>query len=119
MEGGFRLKAPVKAALFCFRGICQGVWVGGHHRKWAAILDREQFDAFVLHCDLEAEDIETMGSIGAPGYGYGLAPAISFTSHDPDAIQSAYVTPMPEIKRESCGERDWQRIRASVLAVYA
>ena len=97
----------------------EGIWIGGHHRKWAAILDREQFDEFVQHCNLEAEDVETMGSLGAPGYGYDWAPAINFTSHDPDALQSAYVTPMPEVARESCGERDWERVRKAVLAVYA
>ena len=34
-----------------------------------------------------------MGSIGAPGFGFGWVPAISFRNDDPDAIQSAYVTP--------------------------
>jgi hypothetical protein len=59
-----------------------------------------------------------MGSLGAPGFGFGWAPAISFRSDDPDAIQNAYVTPIPEVERESCDERDWQRVRGAVLAVY-
>lgn len=96
-----------------------GCWENGSHRKWCAILDREQFDEFIEHCGLFAESTETMGSLGAPGFGFGWAPAISFTSHDPDAIQSAYVTPLPETKRESFGERDWQRVREAVLSVYA
>ncbi len=96
----------------------EGEWKNGHHRKWCAILDREQFDEFVEHCGLFAEDVETMGSLGAPGFGFGWAPAISFNGDDPDAIQNAYVTPLPEGKREGCDERDWDRVRGAVLAVY-
>jgi hypothetical protein len=96
----------------------EGEWEGGHHRKWAALLNREQFDEFIERCDLRAETTETMGSIGAPGCGYGWAPAISFTSNDSVAIQSAYVTPIPESKRASFGEQDWDRVRGAVLAVY-
>lgn len=65
---------------------------------------------------LFAEDVQTMGSIGAPGFGFGWAPAISFRSDDPDAIQSAYVTPLPEVRKESLNERDWERVRDAVLA---
>lgn len=96
----------------------EGRWEGGHHRKWCAILNREQFDQFVERCGLRAEDVQTMGSLGAPGMGYGWAPAISFTSDDQDAIQSAYVTPLPETKKEDLDEGDWDRVRSAVLAVY-
>lgn len=96
----------------------EGVWENGSHRKWCAILTRQQFTEFVEHCGLTAEDVETMGSLGAPGFGYGWAPAIAFNSDDPCAIQSAYVTPIPEVEREECGEHDWQRVRSAVLAVY-
>lgn len=99
-------------------GYLEGDWEGGHHRKWAALLNREQFDEFIERCGLRAENTETMGSIGAPGFGYGWAPAISFTSYDSEAIQSAYVTPIPETKRESFCEQDWDRVRGAVLAVY-
>jgi hypothetical protein len=37
--------------------------------KWCAILNREQFDNFIERCGLTAEDVQTMGSIGAPGFG--------------------------------------------------
>ena len=94
-------------------------WENGSHRKWCAVLDREQFDQFVERCGLIAESTETMGSIGAPGFGFGWAPAISFRSDDPDAIQSAYVTPLPEVRKQTCDERDWNRVRSAVLAVYA
>lgn len=66
----------------------------GKHRKWCAILNQEQFDEFVEHCDLYASSTPTMGSIGAPGYGFGWAPAICFQSEgDSYAYQNAYVTP--------------------------
>ena len=97
----------------------EGRWEEGHHRKWCALLTREQFDKFVDHCGLVAEDVQTLGSLGAPGCGFGLAPAISFRSDDPDAIQSAYVTPIPETTKEVLDDRDWERVRSAVLAVYA
>lgn len=50
------------------------------HRKWCAILSPVQFDEFINHVGLYAEDCETMGSLGAPGFGIGWAPAISFNS---------------------------------------
>lgn len=99
-------------------GYLEGEWENGHHRKWCGILNREQFDAFLERTGLFAEDVETMGSLGAPGCGFGWAPAISFTNDAPKAIQAAYVTPMPDNKRESLCEDDWKRIRAAVLAVY-
>ena len=94
-------------------------WTNGMHRKWCAVLTREQFNEFVDQCDLHAEDCETMGSIGAPGFGFGWAPAISFNGNHEDAICNAYVTPIPETKRESCDENDWERVRAAVISVYA
>jgi len=96
----------------------EGRWAKGSHKKWCGILDREQFDKFIDHCGLVAERCETLGSIGAPGFGFGWAPAISFTSKNPDAIQSAYVTPLPEVRRLDGDENDWQRVRKAVLAVY-
>jgi hypothetical protein len=96
----------------------EGRWSEGHHRKWCALLDREQFEEFIEHCGLFAEDVQTLGSLGAPGFGFGWAPAISFRSDDPDAIQSAYVTPIPEVEKDSFSDRDWDRVRGAVLAVY-
>jgi hypothetical protein len=77
----------------------EGDWENGSHKKWCAILNREQFDEFVRKCHLSAESTETMGSIGAPGCGF-WASAISFNSCDEDCIANAYVTPLPEVKRE-------------------
>ena len=33
-------------------------------------------------------------------------------------IQNAYVTPLPETKRDRCDEKDWHRVRRAVLATY-
>lgn len=99
-------------------GYLEGRWENGHHRKWCAILTREQFDEFIDHCGLIAESTETMGNLGAPGFGFGWAPAISFRGDDPDAIQNAYVTPIPEVSKEHGDDHDWKRIRGAVLAVY-
>ncbi len=96
----------------------EGRWEKGKHRKWAALLTRDQFDAFVEKLGLVAEDVQTMGSLGSPGFGFGWAPAISFNGHDEDAILNAYVTPIPEIEKDSFNERDWQRVREAVLNVY-
>jgi hypothetical protein len=99
-------------------GYLEGEWEKGHHRKWCAILTREQFDEFINHCNLTAESTETMGSLGAPGFGFGWSPAISFQSDNPDAIQCAYVSPFPETSKKHGDERDWKRIREAVLSLY-
>lgn len=99
-------------------GYLEGRWENGHHRKWVAILDRDHFDDFIERCGLHAEDVQTMGSIGTPGCGFGWAPAISFTSDDPVAIASAFVTPLPECRRDQCKDGDWDRVRRAVLGVY-
>jgi hypothetical protein len=109
-------------------GYLEGCWAKGKHRKFCAMLTRKQFDRFVSQMSLRAENCETMGSIGAPGCGFGCAPAISFNGSDSleDAILNAYVTPMPEIepkhpehwKNADAGERNWQRIRKAVIRVY-
>lgn len=97
-------------------GYLEGRWTTGQHRKWSALLDRRQFEEFVDRCGLIAEPVETLGSLGAPGCGYGWAPAISFHGDSQDAIQSAYVTPLPETTKRRGDERDWDRIRRAILA---
>lgn len=97
----------------------EGDWERGKHRQWCAMLDKDQFTEFVEATGLVAEDVQTMGSIGAPGFGFGWAPAISFTdSGEERAILNAYVTPVPEVKKQDCTEEDWQRVRRAVLNVY-
>ena len=99
----------------------EGPWKRGKHRKLCAVLNRKQFDTFLSDTCLFAEDVETMGSIGAPGLGFGLAPAISFTGEYDVALCNAYVTPFPawEPKRKhTTREENWERIRQAVLSVY-
>ena len=71
-----------------------GRWEHGHHTKRVAVLNYEQFAAFIDEVGLFAEDVRTGGSIGGPGLCPGISPAISFTGRH-DAIQDAYVTPIP------------------------
>jgi hypothetical protein len=99
-------------------GYLEGRWEKGKHRKWAALLTRRQFDAFVSKLGLVAEHVQTMGSLGAPGFGFGWAPAISFNGDDQDAILNAYVTPIPEVEKDSFTERDWHRVRAAIINIY-
>lgn len=95
-----------------------GRWTSGKHRKWTALLTRDQFDSFVEKLGLVAENVETMGSLGAPGFGFGWSPAISFNGDDEDAILNGYVTPIPEVEKDSYDDRDWLRVRAAVVSVY-
>lgn len=100
-------------------GYGEGDWEKGKHRKWCAVLDKDQFNEFVESVGLVAENVQTMGSIGAPGCGFGCAPAISFTDGgDVRAYLSAYVTPIPEVKKQDWTKRDWKRVRRAVLNVY-
>jgi hypothetical protein len=83
------------------------------------MLTKEQFQRFVASMGLVADSTETMGSIGAPGFGFGWSPAISFRDDGQErAILSAYVTPVPETRRERFDERDWWRVRRAVLSMF-
>lgn len=76
--------------------------VPGYHRKYVGVLCQADFDALVEQCDLTAEDVQTMGSLGVPwsGSGFGVAPAVSFradnTGNDVEGWvdRMAYVTPL-------------------------
>jgi hypothetical protein len=97
----------------------EGNWEKGKHRKWCSLLSREQFDRFINSTGLVADSTETMGSLGAPGFGFGWSPAISFRDDGSErAILSAYVTPIPETRKERFDERDWRRVRRAMLRVF-
>lgn len=97
----------------------EGDWEKGKHRKWCAMLTKDQFNDFVESTGLVAESTPTMGSIGAPGFGFGWSPAICFRDDGSDrAILFAYVTPVPETSKQSLDERDWERIRRAMLNVF-
>jgi len=94
---------------------------GWFHRKWFAVLTKEQFETFVLDNVLIASPIPTMGSIGAPGLGLGWSPAICFESWDGNVTCRAYVTPIPEPVRygkEGFSQRDWDRVRKTVVEIW-
>jgi hypothetical protein len=93
------------------------------HKKYGGILTPEQFENFVDTQGLYAEDVETMGSIGAPGYGFGWAPAISFMSEN-DIYQNAYVTPNinetegKRLEKIFGKEKMWDAIREYLIGKY-
>lgn len=107
------------------------------HRKWCALLTPDEFAKFVDDVGLRAEDVETMGSLGAPGFGLGWAPAVSFQADDPAAWQNAYVTPIPKGSPEDYvpqtthlwgdpdewaaedGQRLWESLRREVIDEWA
>jgi len=103
----------------------QDVYPDGKHRKFCAILTRKQFEKFLEQLCLTAEDVETMGSLGAPGCGLGFAPAVSFRGPDDPACEmNAYVTPLPEPlkkkkKHRQLNEDDWKRVRRAILSLYS
>lgn len=123
-------------------GYLGGSYEKGKHRKWCAWLTRKQFDEFVSHVGVYPENVETMGSLGAPGCGYGISPAISFNG-EPDAYgepieQNAYVTPIPDVEprwerferpmldektilehKARRADQVWERIKRAILSVYA
>lgn len=92
------------------------------HRKWCAYLTREQFDEFVSHCNLYADVTPTAGSLGAPGFGLGWAPAIAFSAGDNMSYAQAYVTPVPDVEIKHQNDermaRRWEAIRDAVLSIY-
>ena len=90
------------------------------HKKFLSILTPEEFNKFIEDQGLYAEDVETLGSLGAPGYGYGWSPTISFISYDEDIIKNAYVTPNiteKEARKHKCKDL-WNKIFKQVLEEY-
>ena len=96
------------------------------HRKWCALLTRDQFNDFLGRVPIYPQDVETGGSLGAPGCGFSLAPAIAFSEVVGYAVLDAYVTPIPIARRPAdlstfdrqFTARDWHRVRRAVLRVY-
>ncbi len=107
-------------------GYLGGDYKHGKHRKLCGILTSEEFQTFVHDTGLAAQDIETMGSLGAPGFGFGWAPAISFTAEAVEpAFVDAYVTPLPFYadgddgpeppQNEAESDTAWQVVRELVI----
>jgi hypothetical protein len=86
------------------------------HRKIVALLTKDEFVSFVADCGLTASSCETMGSLGAPGFGFGWAPAISFELEYDGHMQgyaNAYVTPVSSAF--PLNEQHWARIRNFIV----
>lgn len=102
-------------------GYLGGEWEKGKHRKLCALLNRKQFERFLDDTGMKSEDVETMGTLGAPGFGIGLVPAIAFIGDTPESIQCAYVTPVPDKEPPNDEERQyriWRRLRRAIIKLY-
>ncbi len=67
------------------------------HRKYTALLTTKEFKEFLARDLVFASSTRTMGSLGAPGLGYGCSPAMAFDSEENDIMLFAYVTPIPAV----------------------
>lgn len=99
-------------------------WETSRHRKYGAVFTKDEFEQFIIDLDLKAQEVRTMGTLGAPGSAnwYGCSPAICFEDEG-GSYSSAYVTPYPDIhlKHEPTDakmERWWEMIRKAVLSRY-
>jgi hypothetical protein len=81
------------------------------HRKWWGELTKEQFLKFIEDTCLYAEDVRTMGALG---FG-GIQPAISFNGECQEAILNAYVTPFITDMKNPGTEKQWERIRRTII----
>lgn len=107
-------------------GHLEGVWAKGKHRKLCALLNRKQFEEFLRDTGLYADSTPTMGSIGAPGFGVGWAPAIAFQNGmEAECCMDAWVTPTPDVKMSPNDWRQprsargvWERVRRAVISTY-
>lgn len=83
----------------------RGAAARGKHRKYAAVLTKAEFEEFIRHLML-APECETMGMIGAPGFGFSATPAYCFQGGDEYAGVSltAYVFPFDPawVEAEEC-----------------
>jgi hypothetical protein len=101
---------------------------GWQHKKWYALLTQDQFDEFVGHVSIYAQNVKTMGSLGAPspdGICFGISPAISFEDSRDDGICNAYVTPyvIKDLFANKeldvpCDELDWEALRKKMIEKY-
>lgn len=101
-----------------------GVWERCKHRKWVGVLSQKDFDVLVAQTNLRFEDVETMGSIGAPGFGFQHVPAFSFKVDDEyygACIGGAYVTPIPESDEEMAKmeQLGWDGVKANLKEKYS
>jgi hypothetical protein len=102
-----------------------GMWEKGKHRKYGAVFTKHEFEQFIEDCELVADSIETMGTLGAPGSAcwYGCSPAVSFDADHYACMANAYVTPYPgfEPKRPPTPdqeERWFKMLKRAMLALY-
>ncbi len=71
------------------------------HGKWCGVLTYEEFKALLRDSNMDVEEVETMGSLGASGFDCSWVPAVCFRAPGdeylgPDWADDvmAYVTPL-------------------------
>ena len=92
-------------------------WWGGKHRKYCGMLTREEFEDFLDDTGLHFETENTGGSLTEMGF----MPAIAFNGYAHNAIQSAYVTPFPDVEDEPTNlvfARNYERICKAMESLY-
>jgi hypothetical protein len=101
-----------------------GIWKKGKHRKYAALLNRKQFEQFLNDTGLYYETDQTMRMMGVfvpdNQVDYGIMPAIAFRADHDYCIASCYVYPLPQVvNKNSFNERDWKRVIALIKNIYS
>ncbi len=71
------------------------------HGKWCGILTYVEFKALLDDTGMDVEEVETLGSLGAPGFDFGCVPAVCFRAPSDEYLGPdwgddvmAYVTPL-------------------------
>jgi hypothetical protein len=94
------------------------------YQKWCAILTKDEFLKWVRGNFSVGSLSETMGMLGAPGFGIGHAPAWCLTSGEEDWSGSLYFCPLIPMQRKTgeaefykVADRDenWKRLKRAVI----
>lgn len=97
------------------------------HGKWCGILTYAEFEALLRDSGMNVEEVETMGSLGAPGFDCSLVSAVCFRAPGdeylgPDWADDvmAYVTPLitdEQVKEWELNDDDaWDFIQKEMWA---
>lgn len=92
---------------------------GFKQRKYGAVLNKKDFLEFLRARYFSSCINETMGMVGAPGFGFGWAPAFGLDLEDSAGWGSCYVCPIPEVKmknapNEKRQDRYWKMLRKAL-----
>lgn len=98
------------------------------HGKWCGVLTYAEFKELLRDSSMDVEEVETMGSLGAPGFDFGCVPAVCFRAPSDEYLGPdwsddvmAYVTPLitnEQVKEWGLHEGDdvWDFIQKEMWA---